>query len=198
VPKGWEVTTLGKVLKTKKNSVKLEDMDADTAYVGLEHMPRRSLNLADWGNAEDLKSNKNGFTRGDILFGKLRPYFHKVAVAPTNGVCSTDILVLGPKSTPWFGYVFCHCFSDPLIAHTTALSNGAKMPRTKWKDLNEYPVVLPPEKLAAAFDERDERLQPLTDRILANIHQSRTLATLRDTLLPKLLSGELSTDSLAV
>jgi type I restriction enzyme S subunit len=51
-----------------------------------------------------------------------------------------------------------------------------------------YPVVLPPEPLAKAFT---ESIRPFVSRILASIHQSRTLAGLRDTLLPKLISGQL-------
>ena len=63
------------------------------------------------------------------------------------------------------------------------------MPRTNWNDISSFKVALPPKPIAAAFA---EIIQPMFDRIHANLHQSRTLATLRDTLLPKLLSGELS------
>lgn len=62
------------------------------------------------------------------------------------------------------------------------------MPRTNWSDLSSFKVVLPPKAIAAAFT---RNIQPMLDRIHANLHQSRTLATLRDTLLPRLLSGEL-------
>ena len=63
------------------------------------------------------------------------------------------------------------------------------MPRTNWSDISSFKVALPPKPIAAAFT---RIIQPMLDRIHANLHQSRTLATLRDTLLPKLLSGELS------
>lgn len=195
IPKGWKVSTLGDVLKSSSNGLSVEEMDGNAAYIGLEHMPRRSIALDQWGTAAGLQSNKNSFNRGDILFGKLRPYFHKVGIAPIDGVCSTDILVLAPKTPAWFGFAFCHCISDKLIAHATALSNGAKMPRTKWSDLRDYKVVLPPKSIAEDFT---ARLWPLFDRIIANIHESRTLSALRDTLLPHLLSGKLSVDTLLV
>lgn len=194
IPKGWEVGTLGQVLNSTSNGVSVEEMDDSAAYIGLEHMPRRSIALDQWGTAAEVESNKNSFKRGDILFGKLRPYFHKVGIAPVDGVCSTDILVLSPTSRNWFGFAFCHCISDKLIAHATALSNGAKMPRTKWPDLRDYKVILPPESIA---EQLNETLRPLFDRIIANIHESRTLAALRDALLPKLLSGELGTMDVA-
>lgn len=49
-------------------------------------------------------------------------------------------------------------------------------------------IVLPPQAALKAFE---ERVAPVFQRVLRNIHESRTLATLRDTLLPKLISGEL-------
>jgi type I restriction enzyme S subunit len=54
-----------------------------------------------------------------------------------------------------------------------------------------YAVVMPPEHLAQSFS---EQAQPIVDRIIALIHEGRTLATIRDTLLPKLISGELRMD----
>lgn len=60
------------------------------------------------------------------------------------------------------------------------------MPRTNWNDIARYEVVLPPNHIATAFN---ENIAPLVERIISNIHESRTLAALRDALLPKLLSG---------
>ena len=124
----------------------------------------------------------------EILFGKLRPYFHKVGVAPVDGVCSTDIVVVAPKAAKWFGFVLAHVSSDDFVEHTNAGSTGTKMPRTSWGEMARYPVVLPPEKVAAAFT---SQMRVAVDRVIASIHECRTLAALRDTLLPKLISGEL-------
>ncbi len=55
-------------------------------------MPRTSIALSNWGSAADVTSNKCWFRRKHILFGKLRPYFKKVGVAPVDGVCSSDIM----------------------------------------------------------------------------------------------------------
>jgi len=152
-------------------------------------MPRRCIALGDWDEFADVASGKSVFKKGEILFGKLRPYFHKVGVAPLDGVCSTDILVLAPKSPEWFGFLLGHTSSDALIQFTNLASTGTKMPRTNWSDISSFKVVLPPLPIAAAFG---KLIRPMIEQITANIHQSRTLTTLRDTLLPKLLSGELS------
>ena len=69
-----------------------------------------------------------------------------------------------------------------------APSTGTKMPRTNWKDMSNFRVVIPPPSLAEAFD---TLLQPFVERIESNIHEVRALVGIRDALLPKLISGEL-------
>jgi type I restriction enzyme S subunit len=188
LPKGWCAGTLGDVADNPRRGIQPDEIKTDMAYIGLEHMPRRSIALSDWGLAEKLESGKFEFKRGEILFGKLRPYFHKVGVAPLGGVCSTDILVVTPKEPAWFGFVLGHVSSVELVNHADAASTGTKMPRANWNDISHYQVALPSRQLAADFT---EKTRPLIERIIANLHESRTLATLRDALLPKLLSGEL-------
>jgi type I restriction enzyme S subunit len=190
IPKGWKVGTLGEVAINPRRGVDADELENTSAYIGLEHMPRRSIALADWGTAEELESNKLAFKQKEILFGKLRPYFHKVGVAPVEGVCSTDILVISTTTPDWFGFVLGHCSSDALVAHTDAMSTGTKMPRANWKDIAGYGVVLPPVKVAATFA---TLIEPMVARIIANIHESRTLTALRDTVLPQLLTGSITT-----
>jgi type I restriction enzyme S subunit len=188
IPRGWRAETLGDVAGNPRRGVQSCKIEASTPYIALEHMPKRCIALSEWDTAEGLESNKFEFKRGEILFGKLRPYFHKVGVAPVNGVCSTDIVVVTPRTEEWFGFVLAHVSSDPFVEHTNAGSTGTKMPRTSWGDMARYPLVLPPEPVAAAFT---EMVRPAVERILASIHESRTLASMRDALLPKLISGEI-------
>ena len=188
LPKGWRAGTLGQVAENHRRGIQPDEIKSSTPYIGLEHMPRRCIALSEWGHADELESNKFEFERGEILFGKLRPYFHKVGVAPIDGVCSTDILVVRPKVPEWFGFVLGHVSSVELVNHTNAASTGTKMPRANWNDIARFEVALPPESVAAEFT---DLIRPMIDRIIANIHESRTLAELRDALLPKLLSGEI-------
>ena len=116
------------------------------------------------------------------------PYFHKVGVAPVDGVCSTDIVVVAPKAETWFGFVLGQVSSDAFVKHTNAGSTGTKMPRTSWGEMARYDVVLPNDSIAVAFT---DKIWPLVNRILAAIHESHTVTALRDLLLPKLISGEL-------
>ena len=188
IPKGWRVDGLGEVSQNTREQAKPEGIDPNTPYIGLEHMPRKSIALTDRGIAEGLASGKFWYRTNDILFGKLRPYFHKVGIAEGDGVCSTDILVVRPISPRWFGYTAMQFSSDVVVSYATQLSNGAKMPRTNWSDLAKYRVAMPPENVAEGFD---NIIRPMIARIHANIGAARNLADLRDTLLPRLISGRL-------
>ncbi|WP_237859296.1 restriction endonuclease subunit S [Pseudomonas sp. PGPR81] len=188
VPKGWAVGSLGVIAQTARRQIQASELHADVRYVGLEHIPRKSLSLSSWGNADGLESTKSAFSEGDILFGKLRPYFHKVVLAPFSGVCSTDILVCQPKEREYFCVVAMHLFSETLISYADRLSNGAKMPRVNWKDLAAYPIVVPSSDIAAKLN---EAIHPLLARMTDGVHRAQTLTQLRDTLLPRLISGQL-------
>lgn len=188
IPKGWSVGGMGQICNNPRSQAKPESIDPKTPYIGLEHMPRKSIALDDAGTAEGLESGKFWFQRDDVLFGKLRPYFHKVGLAPCVGVCSTDILVLRANAPHMLGFAAMHLSSDRLIAYTTQLSNGARMPRTSWQHVESFDIAIPTTPLLAAFN---DLVRPMFENIYANIEEARTLADLRDTLLPRLISGKL-------
>jgi len=187
VPEGWEVGELGDIAVQRKDGVHPEELDDQTPYVGLEHIPRRCIALTEWASAEQVTSGKTRFSAGQILFGKLRPYFHKVVIAPIDGVCSTDIVVIEPKQALWHAIVFGHAASDEFVAHATACSTGTKMPRTNWRDMASFKIAVPPAACGAALT---EMIGPILDLLSAGIFECRKLAGIRDYLLPKLLSGE--------
>ena len=188
VPKGWRIGVLGDIADTVRKQIFPSELHSELHYVGLEHMPRHSLSLNIWGNANGLESAKAAFSEGDILFGKLRPYFHKVVIAPFAGVCSTDILVCRSKQTAFYGVILMHLFSVKLIEYASRLSNGAKMPRINWKDIAAYSICIPPSIIA---DKYSKAVAPLFASMVANAHRIQTLASIRDTLLPRLISGQL-------
>ena len=188
IPEGWSVGTLGEVAKERRDGVAAELLNGSMHYIALEHMPRHSIALADWTDADGVVSNKMRFSTGDILFGTLRPYFHKVGVAPVSGICSTYIVVAQPIAPEWFGFVLSVMSSVDFVSHTDRGSAGTKMPRTNWADMAAYKVAKPPMNLAAQFT---TLVQPLVDRVITIIHENRELSAMREALLPKLISGEL-------
>ena len=192
IPEGWEVGTLGEIAQNVRRSVKVNEIISEDVYIALEHMPKRNIALSEWQTTDGISSNKSRFRKGEILFGKLRPYFHKVGVAPIDGVCSTDILVIQPIESEWFGVVLGLVSRNEFVAYTDAHSTGTRMPRTNWRDMSRYKFALPRMNVARKYT---ELIRPLLERIIDNIHQSHTLSQIRDSLLPKLLSGEIRVGS---
>jgi type I restriction enzyme S subunit len=188
VPKGWRITNLGEVAENPRRITNPEAVSPSTPYIGLEHMPRKSIALAEWGRSEEVTSGKSAFLNGEILFGKLRPYFHKVGVAPIDGVCSTDIVVVKAKSPEWFGIVLGYVSSKEFVDYADAVSTGTKMPRTNWQDMSRYEICLPDREVAETFS---SFIETFVNKIRQNIHECRSLAAIRDALLPKLISGEI-------
>jgi len=186
-PAGWKSGTLGDLAEQVGESVKPEALSPETPYIGLEHMPRRSIALTDWGGAGKVTSGKLAFKRGDFLFGKLRPYFHKVGIAPLDGICSTDIVVMNATQEAARAFVIACISQDEFVAFTDRTSDGTKMPRTSWGRMERYVLCVPDVPVLHAFN---AIVQPMLNRIIANIHESRSLTVTRNLLLPKLMSGE--------
>jgi len=189
IPQGWEVKKLGDIAESVRRNIPKGQLAEVQPYVGLEHIPRRSLALNDWEVVDELGSNKLAFKKGEILFGKIRPYFHKVSVAPFEGLCSADTIVIHPKDSVGYALVVACVSSDEFVAHASATSNGAKMPRANWNVLAEYGVVIPPNNLAERFN---KAFCALVNQQQVLISQNQNLRRSRDLLLPKLLSSQIS------
>ena len=188
-PAGWELKSLGDLAQEVRRSVQPDQVDPETPYFGLEHLPRKSIALSDWGTASEVQSTKLVFRKGEILFGKIRPYFHKVGIAPVDGVCSSDAIVIAPKAAQYFALVLACVSSDEFVNYATQTSQGTKMPRANWNVLVKYPLAVPPPSLLGQFS---EWLQDKVDLIVNTIFRNRILRQTRDLLLPKLVSGEIA------
>ena len=191
---GWTVKPIGELATSPRSRVDPDEMDPDTPYFGLGDMPKESIALSKWGRAEDAGSKKYSFDRGNILFGKIRPYFHKVGPAPVAGICSTDAIVIVPNTDELWGFVLGHVSSDEFVELADQTSSGTKMPRAKWKILKkEYKVAVPPYSLLRQFN---DTMQNIVDQIHNLIHRNNTLRETRDLLLPRLLSDTTATEGI--
>lgn len=158
----------------------------DIPYIGLEHIGEGTLSLLGHGVASDVTSTKTFFKQGDILFGKLRPYFRKVIRAPFDGICSTDIWTVRSKEGVDQGYLYYCMASRPFIDFATSGSVGTRMPRAKWEYISQYELPVP------TLDKQQEIahiLGRLDDKIELNRRMSQTLNFMRDIILPTLFSN---------
>jgi type I restriction enzyme S subunit len=119
----------------------------------------------------------------------MRPYFHKVAIAPFDGTTRTTVFVLRPHEAHGFAHAALLLHDPRTIEYATNHSTGSTIPYAVWQgSLEAMPIVLPPETVRRSFD---QIARPLLNRIPPMFFANRILATLRDRLLPKLISGEL-------
>jgi type I restriction enzyme S subunit len=190
VPEGWERKRLGNLCKEIRESVLPQGLEPDTPYIGLEHMPRRSISLGEWGKAQQVISSKHRFSAGEILFGKIRPYFHKVGIAFIDGVASSDVIVIRPLEDKLRGLVLMTVSSNEFVAVTAqTMKEGSKMPRADWKQMQQYLVLLPPDGLLNSFE---NVIQPLVDQLKTLSFANQKLRAGRDLLLPRLMTGEIA------
>lgn len=190
VPSGWKRKSLGDLCCEIRELVSPSTLEPDTPYIGLEHIPRRSIALNEWGKVDEVTSSKSRFKAGEILFGKIRPYFHKVGVAFVDGVASSDSIVICPTDEKLHGLVLMTMSSDEFVAMTAQqMKEGSKMPRADWKQMQAYPVPLPPEGLLNAFD---DVIQPIIAQLKSLTFANQKLRAARDLLLPRLMSGEIA------
>lgn len=188
IPEGWERTTVGKICELIRDSSRPDDRNESTMYIGLEHMPKNSICLNMYGDVSSVTGSKLNFRKNDILFGKIRPYFHKVGFAQCNGVTSTDTLVMRAKPN-CFGLLLEIVSSDAYVAYATATSKtGTKMPRADWNAMSAYELLEPSARVLAQFD---GFVKQITDEIMNLSDQIVAAREARDRLLPKLMSGEI-------
>ena len=161
------------------------------------------LNVSTYFSTENMLSEKAGSTeatslpttsqttachKGDTLISNIRPYFKKIVYCEGNCGCSTDVLCFTPSQPRYSTYLFSTLYADKFFAFMVAGSKGTKMPRGDKQQIMTYPVVLPSEEELAGFN---TIASPLLKQIYSNRAENKRLSILRDTLLPKLMSGEI-------
>ena len=193
IPEGWRAAKLGDIAEQVRRNVQPSEVSKETPYIGLEHLPRKSIALSEWAFPDSVTSSKLRFYQGEILFGKIRPYFHKVGVAPVDGICSSDIIVIRPKNSEFAAFTVMVTSSEDFVLQSVQTSQGTKMPRANWDVLIKYPVFLPDSALL-------ERFNGIAANIISQIRtfvfKNQNLRRTRDLLLPKLISGELGVSQL--
>jgi type I restriction enzyme S subunit len=174
----WQETTLEIIAEPVKEGWKPDKNDIKP-YIGLEHIEQEKLRLISVGSSEQVISNKFAFESGDILFGKLRPYFRKVVRTNFSGVCSTDIWVMRAEEGFDQTWLFYFLADWNFINLANGGEGGSRMPRADWDFLKTTAWSTPPlpEQRAIA-----EVLSSLDDKIDLLHRQNQTLEALAETL----------------
>ena len=112
-------------------------------YIGLEHIESGVYYSSQYGNAKDVIADSFIFQKGDLLYGKLRPYLDKCIIADFDGICSTEILVYDTKPNTSKEYMLNVMHSKSFLDYIVDKSFGTKMPRVSHELVSDYVLYLP-------------------------------------------------------
>lgn len=137
----WEENEFGEIAGLAKE--KYNPMKSKKCFpcVELESLSQNTGKLLETFPSSGQKSIKSAFKKGDVLFGKLRPYLRKFHHAETDGVCSTEIWVMRGR-TVTNGFLF-HLIQSHKFNQAANVSSGSKMPRSDWEYLSSVPFAHP-------------------------------------------------------
>lgn len=131
--------TLGEVCREYKGRAEAAE---GLPVVGLEHLSQSDIDLV--GCSHEATTFTKAFRKGHVLFGRRRAYLKKASLAPFDGVCSGDIIVIEavegrllPRLLPFV------IQNDYLFDFAVENSAGSLSPRVKWKDLSRFEFELP-------------------------------------------------------
>ena len=195
LPIGWVETTLGEVVNYGfHKTVSPEELNNDSWLLELEDVEKDSSKIIQRLNVADRqpKSNKNQFKKGDVLYGKLRPYLNKVVHANEDGYCTTEVIPISPGELN-SRFLFYALKRPRFLEYVNAASHGMRMPRLGTKQAKAAPFILPPlaeqTRIAQKLDEVLAQVVTLKARVDA---LPAIIKRFRQSVLAAAVSGKLT------
>ena len=188
IPKGWDIGNICSFSEKITEKYKKGDDWSNEKLIDLSRMPSNSISLDSHGKGDQLSTSVCKFKKYDFLFGSIRPYFNKAGICPFDGISNTSVFIIRAKNIYDREFLYFYASSKNTFEKSVQYSCGTKMPAIKWDDFKEFKIIIPNTLLRQSFS---EIVNPLIDKIIYNIQEQKILISLRDTLLPKLISGEL-------
>ncbi|MDF9296410.1 restriction endonuclease subunit S [Geobacillus stearothermophilus] len=191
VPGNWVWVKLGAIFEQEKEQIQPTGVEK---YIGLEHLLSGG-GIAEIGNTQGVKSKKVIFKKGDVLYGKLRPYLNKHTMVDFEGVASTDILVFRSPYLVLNKLLDIFLGLPYVIRYANENSNGINLPRVSPKAMLNLPFPLPPVPEQKRIADKIERLFAKIDeakRLIEEVKES--IERRRAVILEKAFKGQLGTN----
>lgn len=171
LPNGWRMGELGEIAVEKADHLSKSDIVKYKYYLPIERLPKKCMVYEEPLNAALAESSLVSFKKNDIIMGAIRPYFHKVVFARTEGITRSTCIIINPISDGDWEYLMCLMFQDSTIQYATAHSQGTTMPYVNWSALSKMDVVVPSGDLCIGFK---NRVKPLFSS-LSNIADEQVM-----------------------
>ena len=187
-PESWRYGKLKELLQLRKESVKADNVNK-LPYLPIDMIPMKSLSISNFAPTEEAQSSLQKFYTNDILIGAMRVYFHRVVISPCSGITRNTCFVLTPYQDYCLEYSLCVCNQNETINYAQATSKGSTMPYAVWDGgLADMSTLIPDDVTLNSFS---RIIAPIISIIRDSAFERMKLENLRDTLLPRLMSGEL-------
>ena len=186
VPIGWEVKRVDELSKRKTEMIDPTKTKEVYDYIGLEHIVPNEFTRCGKSVSNETVALKVLFEKGDLLYGKLRPYLNKVIIADISGVGSTELIVL--RRNEFTKWIYLNFQLRRFLDYTKSVTAGTQHPRASWNDIKHYMVCIP---------KSSKEMASIADKILSieyykkNQHSKiKKLERLKKSLMQNLLTGK--------
>ena len=188
MPSNWKNGKLKDILKLKRRSIKA-GINTVLPYLPIDVIPMRTFALTDFKPNAEAQSSLLTFEKDDIIIGAMRVYFHRVVLAPCDGITRTTCFTLAPYHKEYLSFALLCCDQDSSIDYAQSTSKGSTMPYAIWEGgLGDMEIAIPTLEIAQEFN---EIVLPMLRQIQNSYFENNRLREIRDGLLPRLMSGEL-------
>lgn len=188
IPKGWKSAKLKDLAKEVGKAICKENRGDYAFYLPIDFIPNKSMALKDVDSVENAESSLQVFDQGNILFGAMRPYFHKVLYSPFRGITRKTCFVLNAKDKKYSDYLYCLLYQKNSVDFANTVSVGSTMPYVRWQDFARMNILLPQENIVKEFS---KHVSKILSRMRVFFFENLNLQKQRDSLLPRLMSGKL-------
>ncbi|MFL0604730.1 restriction endonuclease subunit S [Cylindrospermopsis raciborskii] len=179
IPEGWKMIRLKYVAPV--SSVKLTQKPDHLPYLGLEHIESKTGRLLLDTPVENVESTVSCFEKGDVLFGKLRPYLAKVFLAEFQGVSTTELLALKTSQEVNGKFLFYQLIAEGFINQVNSFTYGTKMPRVSPEQITSLFITLPPlseqQAIAQFLDRETAKIDTLVTKTRISIDKLKEYRT---------------------
>lgn len=186
IPEKWKVGQLREIGELVKQPY--TNGDDNLPLVDMSRMQSGTLAINEVGKSSDLSTSRIIFSKDDLLFGSIRTYLYKVALAPFAGITNTSVFVIRPRAVHFKAILAISVFRKEAIDWTNQYSTGTKMPVIKWEAMRGMPIIIPSSPILENFQ---NSVWPMLEKIQDFYYINAKLRRVRDLLLLKLVSGEI-------
>lgn len=187
IPENWGVCQLGDIVEECAVGTCPNELSENLYYTPIDTMPAKTMSFSSFAPLSEAQSSLCLYKKWNILLGSMRVYFHKVCIAPFDGVTRTTAIVLRPKTDGYLPYCYQVINEDEFIKYATIMSNGSQQPCLAWSSVVNRPIIRPDVNIVKGYC---EQCSELVNRVVNSQKEQAELESLRNFTLPLLMSGQ--------